>query len=403
MEYISFEKIKDAAEKFGTPMYIYDRDIFEERLSLIKKRLGRATLTFSMKANPFLASASADHVERIEVCSFGEFEIVRSLKIPPEKILISGVLKKKEDLHEIVDYCRDRALYTAESPAQIRYLQMEGEEYGLSLSVLLRLSSGNQFGMDRDTIADVIRERSKYKNLVFEGIHFFSGTQKKNLKKTAREISELDEFVSELSSYGYAVSMIEYGTGFDAPVFADQGEGPTAADSMEEFQALLDGMKYRGHFTVEMGRALAFSCGSYITTVMDLKKTGKINYCITDGGIHQIHYDGQFKGMYLPIMDVIRSDGASSADGMEDYTVCGSLCTVNDILAANFKTSPVKPGDILVFRNVGAYSLNEGMSTFLSHELPAIVIYSKKDGARLIRPIRESYRLNMADDINTSF
>lgn len=396
MNYLSSEKIKDAAEKFGTPMYIYDTDAFAARLSLIKKRLGRATLTFSMKANPFLTSVAADHVERIEVCSFGEFEIVRDLKIPPEKLLISGVLKKRCDLHEIVDHCRDKALYTAESPAQIRFLQTEGEEYGLDLHVLLRLSSGNQFGMDRDTISDVIRERSKYKNLYFEGLHFFSGTQKKNLKKTAREIKELDDLVSELSSYGYETSMIEYGTGFDVPVFTDQDEGPTEADSMEEFRALIDGMKYRGHFTVEMGRALAFSCGSYITSVMDLKKTGKINYCITDGGIHQIHYDGQFKGMYQPIMDVIRR-GRAGADGVEDYTVCGSLCTVNDILAANFKTKPLTTGDILVFRNVGAYSLNEGMSTFLSHEMPAIVMYSEADGTKLARSMRESYRLNMAD------
>ena len=52
-------------------------------------------------------------------------------------------------------------------------------------------------------------------------------------------------------------------------------------------------------------------------------------------------------------------------------------------------------GDVLVFERAGAYSFYEGMQLFLSHELPAVVLYNKKDGLRLVRPRMDSFRFNM--------
>ena len=59
-------------------------------------------------------------VDRIEVCSMGEFEICRKLGIDAKKILISGVLKKKEDILEILTYYRGGCFYTVESPEQFQ-------------------------------------------------------------------------------------------------------------------------------------------------------------------------------------------------------------------------------------------------------------------------------------------
>ena len=61
---------------------------------------------------------------------------------------------------------------------------------------LLRLTSGNQFGMSSEDVLDVLGRRSEYPNLEFIGIHYYSGTQKKE-KQVKKDLDRLDSFLSK--------------------------------------------------------------------------------------------------------------------------------------------------------------------------------------------------------------
>ena len=116
---------------------------------------------------------------------------------------------------------------------------------------------------------------------------------------------------------------------------------------MESLKEGLKGLSFEGTVTLEMGRCIAAACGSYVTEVVDCKKNLDVNYCITDGGIHQVNYYGQTMAMKLPYYRQIpeRLDGPE-----EKWNVCGSLCTVSDALPV--KQLPLqgsKVGDRLVF------------------------------------------------------
>ena len=52
----------------------------------------------------------------------GEFRICRKLQVPPEKLFISGVMKKRDDIREILAYCGNRCAYTVQSPLHCLYL-----------------------------------------------------------------------------------------------------------------------------------------------------------------------------------------------------------------------------------------------------------------------------------------
>ena len=52
-------------------------------------------------------------------------------------------------------------------------------------------------------------------------------------------------------------------------------------------------------------------------------------------------------------------------------------------------------GDYLVFHNIGAYSVTEGIYLFLSRKMPAIYLYSEEKGAELVRDQLETWTLNM--------
>ena len=388
------KEICQAAKAFGTPLYIFDTDALLNRFRYFRKYLGEEiSLTYCMKTNPFLTAESLPEASRIEVCSDGEFRICKTLKIPPERLLISGVLKREADLREILDYCGNQAIYTAESPAQLELLNRLGEERGLVLSVLPRLTSGSQFGMDEDTILSYVTNRKSYPGVEFRGIHFFSGTQKHRLAKHRKELLKLDDFCSRLEQEaGFRVPMIEYGSGFGVPYFQDQEEDVTTPESLGEFREMVHSMTWKGEFTMEMGRAFAYDTGLYITKVCDVKSNSGKNYAITDGGIHQLHYDGQIRGMYCPEVQVLPEE--MNREEKQHYSICGSLCTTNDILIGDFECRPLQAGDLLAFGRAGAYSVYEGMSLFLSHELPGVVLWNEKYGARQVRLQTQTYPLN---------
>jgi diaminopimelate decarboxylase len=79
----------------------------------------------------------------------------------------------------------------------------------------------------------------------------------------------------------------------------------------------------------------------------------------------------------------------------KNWAIYGSLCTMNDVLCRNFPGT-IGLGDRVVFFKTGAYSFYEGMSLFLSHELPAVVLYGEKDGFIPAREQIQCYIFNMA-------
>ena len=113
---IEMEDLKRGVKKYATPLYVYDLDAVEETLTAFRLKFwDTADLCFAMKANPFLTGKMEKYVDRIEVCSMGEYRICRVLGIAPEKLLISGVLKQKEDILEILEECGGTCAYTVES------------------------------------------------------------------------------------------------------------------------------------------------------------------------------------------------------------------------------------------------------------------------------------------------
>lgn len=389
------KKIEEAIVKFGTPLYVFDIDILHDTAKKFRDGLGNDVgLCYAMKANPFVTDKICDVVDRIEVCSMGEYRICKELNIPPEKVLISGVLKKEDDILEILQYYGEECGYTVESLYQFDVFDRWSRKNNKKLRIYPRLTSGNQFGLDKEIIKQIIYNSSVNPYLEIVGIHYFSGTQKKNAGKIKKELEFLDEVLLEFEEvYGYKLSELEYGPGFAVSYFENQND-TTDSDILELREAIND-MKWNGKVTFEMGRAFAADCGYYLTTVKDIKNNGGRNYCIVDGGLHQMNYDGQIRGMYKPVTSLFpkRDNG-----NIKEWNVCGSLCTANDVLIQNVPFDGLGIGDVIAFSKAGAYSVTEGMALFLSHSLPEAITYSQNDDFKVMRKRMKTFKLNMKNE-----
>ncbi|MCU0081160.1 diaminopimelate decarboxylase family protein [Extibacter muris] len=393
---MDMECLEHAIVQYGTPLYIFDIDEVQKTVQEYRNILGnKAGLCFAMKANSFLVNQMETVVDRIEVCSMGEFQICKKCHVPPEKILISGVLKKREDIYEILEYYHGKCTYTVESLNQFQDFADWCEVNQEVIPVYLRLTSGNQFGIDKDVIKDMIEVRRMSSFLKIQGIHYFSGTQKKSIENVRKELEYLDQFCKELEEEtGFQIEELEYGPGISVPYF--EGQKNTVENDLKELMESIVKMKWKGSVMLEMGRVLAASCGYYLTSVRDVKQNGGKNYCIVDGGIHQMNYDGQIRGMFKPCLRVSPEHDTEKA---EIWTVCGSLCTTNDVLIQSVEIKGLRVDNVLIFEYVGAYSVTEGMALFLSHELPKVAFYSKEMGWKLVRNERQTYEDNMEKEI----
>ena len=401
-----------------TPYYVFDTDEFAKRAAMIRAALDckggrRIPLCFSIKANPFLLHRLPAGLDHVEVCSPGELEICIALGVKPESIIYSGVMKEKCDIERAVSYgagiltCESIRHATLISEVMLECMSEGVQEAGLvekKAQVILRLTSGNQFGMSLEDIEYIISHPDEFKGIAVIGIHYYSGTQK-SLRKINKDLEKIKSALTGLKDkYSFEPQLVEYGPGLCVEYFEEDWQ-EKEKQSLDEAAEVLREFAEEYPLGIEMGRFLAASCGKYYTQVKDLKSTGDANYAILDGGIHHLNYFGQRMAMQVPPIRVYGGEVSENEEkpGVEltqmpdaDYTLCGSLCTVADVLVREVKLKKLELGDVLEFGNCGAYSVTEAPALFLSRQLPAIYAYSKEYGYECLREHIPAAEINLA-------
>lgn len=387
------EALRDIAASFATPAFIFDADEFGRRAKNVKSAIGGASLCYSIKANPFLLACLPEEIDRVEVCSPGELAICRRVGVDPSTVVYSGVNKGSEDIAEAIEYGAE--LLTVESLRQLGLINAAALAAGKRVRVALRLTSGNQFGMDSENLKRAVAEKGSYEGVDIVAIHYYSGTQKKKLAVVEKELAELEELADILEErFGLSGISLEYGPGLPADYFGDDPEGRDMA-VLAEAGAMIAAVAARRSVTVEFGRFLASPCGTYLTAAADIKNNNGENFVICDGGINHLKYYGQTMAMQTPPITLLGDHGEKT----EDYTLCGSLCTTADILVRKVTLPALSVGDVLAFGRCGAYSVTEGIGLFLSRQLPRIVLHSERGGNRLLRDFYGTDILNSPAEV----
>ena len=384
--------------RLKTPCYVFDEKELKCRVGRIKDIISGwgGKTCFAIKANPFLIPYLLPVVDKFEVCSPGELEICRNHGVPGENILFSGVVKTKKDIQTALEYPAD--VITLESLTHWELLKECLEECPnvSNVKIMPRLSSGAQFGMEEEQIFQIAKEQQDMENITLEGIHYFTGTQKKG-NKYVKEIEKAGHVIKEIEEkYKVRNLILEYGPGLAVPYFTgDDFESPFAL--IEQMKEFITEMKFPFRIDIELGRYMAASCGAYFTSIVDVKNADGRNYCLVDGGIHHVNYYGSNMAMRTPIIRHIQTADEYEDREEREYMICGSLCTFADVLARGITLHNPQIGDVLKFENIGAYSVTEGTYLFLSRDLPVIYL-KKKDGKVIeIRKTISSYKINMGE------
>lgn len=381
------------ARTFGTPLYVFDGRVLERRLERLRSALPKnVELCYAVKANTFIIPLLAGSVERLEACSTGEARICLEAEAQPEKLVVSGVNKDAHFMDELIGSGMSIGRYTVESRLQFDMLLACARQHGVRIPVLLRLTSSNQFGLDQAELVDIVATHGSDPNLDIWGVQYFSGTQKTSTKRLARELRQVRKVMDRLEQEcGFTCRELEFGPGFPVQYFEEDTFDEDAF--LAEFASQLEDFAFEGPVVLELGRSIAASCGTFLTGVADAKVNDGQRYAIVDGGMNHLVYFGQSLAMRDPKCALLDYEGRA-VHPVEPWNVCGSLCSVNDILAKQLPFPGLEVGDVLAFENTGAYCMTEGISLFLSRELPRVCLVEADGQARLVRDALPTYPLN---------
>lgn len=406
---VSGYRIRDLAQQFGTPLYIYDarimRRIFHELRSALEEF---ADIHFSIKANPNpeVARVFVREGAGIEIASAGEYRAARQAGAESERILFAGPGKRDKEIDFVVR--EGIGEIHLESMEEIRRVADAGTRLARTVPVAIRVNpvaaaqggamrmggAASPFGFDEEDIDAVLARVLAEPALDLRGVHMFAGTQILDADTLlAQWWHGLDVAARIAAAIGRPLQTIELGGGLGIPYHA----GDRTLD-LDAVRAALPSLVARqksepairdARVIVEPGRFLCGPAGLYVVRVNTAKTSRGKRFLVTDGGMHH-HLAasgnlGQVIKRDYPLVAPARMDAGTD----EPCSVVGPLCTPLDTLARNAQLPPLAAGDLIAVLQSGAYGLTASPTRFLSHPLPAEILVDA-DAAIPLRAIAQS-------------
>ncbi|MFH8477141.1 type III PLP-dependent enzyme [Streptomyces sp. NPDC018000] len=389
----------ELAERYGTPLYVYDLDrVAAARQDLLDALPEPFGLFSAVKANPhpevLRVLASGDgRVCRAEISSLGELAAALEAGFDPAEMLYTGPGKTDGELRDAL--AAGVRLFSVESLTDLEHVGAAAVAQGIEADCLLRINSASasattsirmtgrpsQFGIDAETLGDVLPRLRAVNGTRITGAHFFP------LSNASDEDSLVGEFRNTLSvaarlksEHGLPLRFVDIGGGFAAP-YAVPGERPVYEKLRERLENALDEMfpEWRQgtvHFACESGRYLVGDSGVLLTRVVNIKESRGRTFVILDAGINTF---GGMSGLGRLLPVAVQPEGPEQAAQIEDGTglsasLVGPLCTPGDVLGRQVDLPGLRVGDILTIPNAGAYGPTASLLMFLGRPAPAEVL-----------------------------
>jgi diaminopimelate decarboxylase len=395
---------EEVAERFGTPVYVYDLDVVTRQVEALRAVLPPTfDLAYAVKANPALGVVA--HLASLglgaDVASGGELTTALRAGIAPQRIVMTGPGKRDAELRAAVR-AAIRAV-TVESPIELRRLEAIAADEGRRVPLLLRgpISAqarlervrlvgddgAGKFGMNAGDLVAAAERAARSPHLELLGLHLFGASNVLDGGALAdHAVATMAAARALAVACGFALRLVDVGGGLGIPYGAHERSldlvdlGRRLAVLADAWAA--DPITADVSVLLEPGRFLVGSAGAYVSRVVDRKTVDDREVVILDGGIHHVLRPALVGQEHR----VRRLGGASDRTTRSaPVTVAGPLCSGLDVLATEVMLAAPEPGDLVAVLDVGAYGFTESMPFFLSHPIPAEVAV-RGGRAAMLRP-----------------
>jgi len=387
---------KALAEKYGTPLYVYDFDYIENRYTTLKDAFAgkKSIINYAVKANSNLSVIA--HLAKLgagaDCVSIGEVNRALTAGVSKYKIIFSGVGKRDDEIHEALQ--KDILMINLESEAEMKRVEMVAKELGKEARISIRvnpnidpqthpyISTGlheNKFGVEIDMAKRMYIYANKSEFLNPVGIHFHIGSQLTKLDPIRESAQIVADLVRSLKAIKIDIKFFDVGGGIG--VVYDDEVTITATDYTQVIFQATKGLDIT--LLCEPGRYMVANAGAFFTKVLYEKVNDGKRFVIVDGGMNDLIRPSLYNAYHK-----IEAVGVDADAEKTCADVVGPVCESGDFFGKDVPLPALEHNDLIVVQSAGAYGFTMA-SNYNTRAKPAeVALENGKD--RLIRQ-RETY------------
>ena len=388
--------LRAVAEKFGTPCYVYSREVLEGNYARAAAAFAPAGIRYAVKANGnlallrILARAGAG----FDVVSGGELRRVLEAGGEAAKVVFSGVGKSRGEISFALQADGGIGCFNAESAGEVARIAEVAAATGARARVALRVIpdvdaethrhlttglAGGKFGIPMREARGLARRAADWAGLEFVGLSCHLGSQIREAGIFGAAAKRMAELRADLEGDGVGVLQVDMGGGF-AAADAAGGVGCDFDACAAAMFSHLDGGRTR--VLVEPGRSVVAAAGVLLTRVEYVKRTGGAGarVIVADAGMNDLLRPALYEARHR-IVRVAEGEGSGEAEGGE-VMVAGPVCESADVLGCE-RGLVAAEGDLLAVLDAGAYGMT--MSSNYNARLRPCEVLAEGGDARLIR------------------
>jgi diaminopimelate decarboxylase len=392
--------LTNAAEKFGTPCFVYSLDQIERRIAKLNDAFDRRfTISYAMKCNPNprLLDWLQHRVGGLDVSSGGEIDRAIQANWPPEQISFTGPAKRSFELKSAVQYeIGEVVLESIEEAIELNELAKDAQT---TQSVMIRVApeavpagmgvamagKACQFGIDEEVVDEAIPQIKQLKNLKLCGFHIYSGTQCLRADSLIENYAIFTKLFRRLCNrHNIVPQKLVYGAGLGIPYY--KASDAVDLDSVaREVNSMLDNLKGEEKFTntefvLETGRYLVGEAGYYLTRVIRVKRSRGAEIAICDGGMnHHLGACGHLGSIIHRNYQMFKVSPSEISGDVRKFDIVGPLCTSIDTLGRDVPFDSLACGDLIAIGCSGAYGPTASPRDFISHAAALEILVSTRE------------------------
>ena len=386
------KELVNLAESFGCPLYVYDAEKIEsqyQRLTDAFSKVARLRINYAVKAlsNVAVLQLLKTFGSNIDTVSIQEVQLGLYAGFQPHQIIYTPNGVSFEEIEEAaqlgvqinIDNLSVLEHFGTKHPTvpvciRINPHVMAGGNTNISVGHI-----DSKFGISIHQMPHILRIVENT-GMHINGIHMHTGSDILDIEVFLYAA----EILFEAATHFKTLDFLDFGSGFKVPY--KKGDIET---NIEEFGRKLSKRfnafekQYGRPLTLafEPGKFLVSEAGFFLAKVNVVKQTTSTVFAGIDSGFNHL-----IRPMLYGAQHYI--ENISNPKGKERfYTVVGYICET-DTFANNRQISEIKEGDILCFRNAGAYCFSM-VSNYNSRYKPAEVLW--KDGQGILIRERETF------------
>jgi diaminopimelate decarboxylase len=397
--------LKEIAEEYGTPSYVYSKNQIVENYRSLSSMLGEEDdlVCYALKANAnhSLLKILAEEGAGADVVSAGEIFLALKAGFSPDKIAFAGVGKREDE----IEYALKSNIFSfnVESVAELHTISRAALRMGTKARIALRINPDidaqshpyittglqvNKFGIEASKAFEVYQHAATLSSLELVGIHTHIGSQITKAESFVATANYVVGLTEKLRSAGIHLTYIDFGGGFGVQYTnailhealskeeTSDNSVPTATDFLG---AVLPILRSSGcSLWIEPGRSIVANAGVLLTRVISVKENLTKKFVIVDSGMNDLLRPSLYQA-YHQIVPV-----SIDTYEHEKVDIVGPICESTDFFAKERLIPRTVTGDYLAVLTTGAYGFVLS-SNYNGRPRPAEILVNG-DRVRVIRP-----------------